>query len=440
MDFTQPLSLSPLRPVSNADFGLRLFQRVTAQVLTVTGVTAVLAIEGHPVVAQLTSADQAAALLSQRTAQFIVTKLTGQEMTLKFVRPDGSRAITAGPNPHGPELALRLLEQNNIPVNVNNLTLARSVLNQGMPLTPGLLNELLGALTAYGSWGETQASLAAALKAAGLPVTVQSLMLASRQAAQTGEALGQLISQLQAAGQNLPPDLLKRIHQNIQLLEELVLSADGDTARLAAQLKAAVNVLGQSPENALLEQAQNPENLSPGKNLLSLVKLQQALELAGKTDLAGAVEKFLGDLHHHQLLNARPGPGPGQEAWSEIGFRLGGERGASARLRVCRESRSNSVENDPTFTRLILQVDVSEDETVEVDLALADKQIRTQVTSPNSAWCHLAESELSSLEAALERLGYSLKEASIATGEPQPFEGLKLTPGGTPLTTVNIEV
>ena len=440
MDISGPLSISTSRPASNADLGLRPFQRVTAQVLAVTGTTAILAIEGHPVVAQLTSADQSTALLSQRTAQFIVTKLNGQEITLKFVRNDGSGVITAGPITHGPELAVRLLEQNNIPVNANNLTLARSVLNQQLPLTPGLLNEFLGALTAYGPWGEAQADLAAALKAAGLPVTAQSLMLASRQAAQTGEALGRLISQLQSAGQNLPPDLLKQIRQNIQMLEELVLSANGDTARLAAQLKNAVNIMGQSLENALLEQAQNLENLSAQKSLVALVRLGQSLEQAGETELGAAVEKFLGDLRYHQFLNARPESDPEQEAWLEIGFRLWEENGASARLRVSREARPNPGEIDPSFTHLVLQVDVSEDETVEVDLSLAGKQIRTQVTAPGLAWCHLAENELPSLEQALERLGYSMKEAKIGVGEPRPFEGLRVVTGGSPLMTVNIEV
>ena len=64
MSFPGPLAVSPIHAPANQDLGLRPFQRVTAQVLNVTGTTAILAIEGYPVVVQLTSADQATALLS----------------------------------------------------------------------------------------------------------------------------------------------------------------------------------------------------------------------------------------------------------------------------------------------------------------------------------------------------------------------------------------
>ncbi len=439
MDLPGPLSISSLRPASSSDLSLRPFQRVTAQILAVTGTTAVLALDGHPVVVQLTSAEQATALLSQRTAQFTVTKLTDQEITLKFLRHAQAQPSTATSNPRRPELAVRLLEQNNIPLNSNNLLLARSVLNQGLSLTPGLLAELLAELSGLGNWDQSQAELAAALKAAGLPVTSESLTVASRQAAQTGEALGKLISQLQTTGQNLPPDLLKLLRQNLQMLEQLVLNADGDIAKLAAQLQSAVEVLGQSLESALLEQAEKPETHSMEKSLLSLVRLGQSLEQAGETELAAAVEKFLGDLRHHQFLNAKPEPGPGREAWLEVGFRLGGERNGTARLRIRRESGSIPPEIDPAFTRLVLQVDLSESETVEVDLTLAGKQLRAQVTAPQAVWCQRAEIELLSLEQALQGLGYSLKETSIITAQPQPFERLKLSSGNAPLMTVNIE-
>jgi hypothetical protein len=440
MDISGPLSISPSRSASSPDLNLRPFQRVTAQVLAVNGTTAVLAIEGHAVVAQLSSADQAAVLHSQRSAQFIVSKLSGQEITLKFIRHDISIVTAPGLQSPGAELAVRLLEQNNIPVSAGNLALARAVLTQGLPPTPGLLQELLGALSNVGRWGESQANLAAALKAAGLPVSAGSLALAARQGAQTGEALGQLISQLQSAGQNLPPDLLKEIQRNVQMLEELILEVGGNTARLGAQLETTVGALGQSLEHSLLEGAQNPDGLATEKSLLSLASLGQSLRQAGETDLAEAVEKFLGDLRRQQFLNAKAEPEPGRETWLEIGFRLGGARGGRAAcLRICRDSRSNPGEIDPTFTRLVLQVDISQEETVEIDLALAGKGIRAQVTAPDPLWRQQAECELPSLEQALQELGYRLKEASVSIGKPQPFEGLKVLSGSLPLMTVNIE-
>ncbi|MCX6064920.1 MAG: hypothetical protein NT121_04095, partial [Chloroflexi bacterium] len=136
MTFPGPLSVSPLNAPTTPDLGLRPFQRVTAQVLTVNGPTAVLTIEGYPVVVQLTSADQATALFSQRTAQFIVTQLTDQVITLKFVKNEQSQPALTGTVFNGPELAVSLLQQNNIPMSVNNLMMARSILKQHLPVTP----------------------------------------------------------------------------------------------------------------------------------------------------------------------------------------------------------------------------------------------------------------------------------------------------------------
>lgn len=445
MTFPGPLSISPLQTPTSPDLGLRPFQRVTAQVLTVTATTAILAIEGYPVVVQLTSADQAAALLSQRTAQFIVTKLTDQVVTLKFVRNDQPQASLAGTISNGPELAVRLLEQNNIPATINNLMMARSVLKQQLPVTPGLLNELLGALSDYGVWGSAEAELVAAMKAAGLPVTAQSLALASRQAAQTGEALGQLIASLQTAGQNLPADLLKQIHENLQMLNALVLSWDESPSQLAEQLRAAIKMLGNSLESVLLEQSQNSETLSPEKSLVSLVRLQQVLEQAGKKELSQAIDKFLGDLRQQQFMNIKPNPTPGHEEWSEIGLMIqsaqqkADDEFSSARLRIAHESKSDPGEMNPAYTRLILQVDLDTGKTVEVDLSLTGKQIRTMVTAPDPLWCQQAQNELPSLEQALQELGFSLKETQIGVGNPRSFGGIPSASGNPTLMTVDIE-
>ena len=76
MNISGPRSVSGVTAPHGQELDLRPFQRVTAQVLSVTGITALLSIEGYPVVAQLASADQAATLLPQQTAHFIVTQRT----------------------------------------------------------------------------------------------------------------------------------------------------------------------------------------------------------------------------------------------------------------------------------------------------------------------------------------------------------------------------
>ncbi len=446
MSFPGPLQIAPINTVANQEVGLRTFQRVTAQVLSVTGTTAILSIEGHPVVAQLTSSDQAAALLSQRTAQFIVTQLTDQVVTLKFIKNDqGQAASSAVPN--GPELAARLLEQNNMPVTANNLMMARSILKQHLPVTAKLLNELSGALAEYGSWGEVDAELAAAMKAAGLPVTAQSLKLLSRRPAQTGEAVSSLLTLLSGlAEQDLPPELMNQLKLNLQNLNTLVIKGDGETPQLADQLRASIELLGRSLESFLLEQSQNPQTLFPEKSLVTLFRLQKMLEQFGQKETARAVGEFLADIRQNQFMNVKPDPVPGSGVWTEVGFMLqsaqqkADENFSSGRLRIAHEAKSDSDKINPAYTRLIIQVDLSPGQTVEVDLSLVGKQIRTSVMAPDPLWCDKAQGELPSLVEALHSLGYDLKDVQIGVGDPQPFGGITSSLQSDTLMTVNIEV
>lgn len=444
MNVSGSLPVSAVNTRQHQEIDLRLFQRVTAQVLSISGTTALLTIEGYPVVAQLASADQAATLLPQQTAQFIVTGRTSQKITLKVIHDDQHQVSLARPVLQGAELAIRLLEQQNIPVTSNHLIIARAMLKKHLPVTPRLLNELSETLTAYGSLGSREAGFAAGLKSAGLPLNAQSLELASRQAAQIGDSLARLIAKLtDMVGQDLPEELLSGVHTNLQLLNSLILKADGEPAQLAKQLKAAVEMLGKSLENIVLEQLQNSKALSEN-DLLSIVRLQQSLEQAGKNELADMIRDFLKDLQQNQFRNTKPEPIPGQGEWVEVGFALQGpqqkadEKFFSARLRIAREPSSSSGKINPAYTRLILQVDLSPEQTVEVDLSVMDKQIRTSVTSPNTLWCQQAQEELPTLEQALENLGFTLKDTQISLGDPPSFDRLGIS-GDSPLMTVDIE-
>lgn len=443
MNISGPLSIGAVNPHQH-DLDLRPFQRITAQVLSITGTTALLSIEGYPIVAQLGSAGQAAALLTQQTAQFIVTARTSQKLTLRMVGTDGPQANVTGLVRPGPEVAVRLLEGQNIPVTANHLTIVRAMLRKHLPVTPTLLNELSETLTAYGAWGSQEAELAAALKSAGLPVNAQSLALASRQAAQIGDSLARLIAKLSdMTGQDLPEELLKELDSNLQILNSIVLREGNDASELAEQLKRAAQILGTSLEYAVLERMQNPDAF-PEHNLLSLARLQQALEQAGQHELADAIKDFLKDLQQNQFLNAKPESIPGRGEWAEISFatqstqQRTGAPFSSARLRIARESGSSASQINPAYTRLVLQVDVQLGLTVEVDFSVVDRQIRTSVMAPDELWCQQAQEEFPTLEQALQDLGFTVKDTQIDVGQPRSFDRFE-TPGDSPLMTVDIE-
>ena len=136
MSFPGPISISPINNTIDQNIGLRISQRVTAQIVSVTGTTAILEVDGHPVVAQLTSTDQAATLASQPSAQFIVTQLTDRSITLKLIKNEQAQPVIVGIVANGPELAERMLESNNLPTTATNLTLTRALIKQQLPVTP----------------------------------------------------------------------------------------------------------------------------------------------------------------------------------------------------------------------------------------------------------------------------------------------------------------
>lgn len=447
MSFPAPLRVSNISPANVQGVELRAFQRVTAQILSVTGTTAVLSIEGHSIVAQLTSPDQAAALLTQHSAQFVVTQMGEETMTLKFIKNEPTPAPLTTSDLNQPDLAARLLTQNNMPLTTQNLIIARSMLKQHLPVTARLLNELYDTLSEYGTWGEAEADLAAAMKADGVPVTAQSLKLTARQAAATGAGVSQLMATLShLSKQNLPAELLKQINQNLQILDATILKGEENAAQLAQELKAAVDLMGRSLENILLAQSQNPDLPLPEKSLLSLAKLQQMLKQFGQQEGAQAVNHFLADSLQNQFLNIKPNQAPGRGAWSNAEFMIqratqkAGEKFSSARLRIARESKAEADRINPAYTRLIIQVDLESGEMVEVDLSLAGKQIKTSVIAPDTAWRDCAEREAPSLMAALEMLGFAPKDMKVDVGKPQPFDGVTKKAGSAPLMTVNIEV
>lgn len=437
MIFPGPISISPINNTNGQSFDLRVFQRITAQVLSVTGTTAVLEVEGHPVVAQLTSADQSALLSSQRTAQFVITQLGDNSVTLKLIKNE--QTFPAG-TAFGPDLAERFLENNNLPITTSNLVMTRALLRQHLPITPRTLKELQGALSEYGDWGEAEADLAAAIKSAGLPLTGQSLALSARRPAPTAQAFSQLMATLaQAAKQNLPEDLLEQLRSNLQFLNSLILDRGGDSSRMADQLKAWAEAFGRSLENILLSEIQNGAESISKNNLMELAKLQNLLEQFGKQETARSLKEFLTDIRREQLMNVRS-DSPSTTEWLEIGFALpkANKDFASARLRIARDGTAKAI--NPASTRLVLQVDLSPAETVEVDLSFAGKQIRSSVTSPNPSWCKQAQAELPSLTDALAELGYTLKDFQVDVQMPQSFNRLQSGTGSIDLMTVNIEV
>jgi len=438
-----PVSLSPAQ-----ELNLHPYQRVTAEILQVSKVQAVLSINGYPVVAKLSSPQQAAELLMQKSARFIVSQMDDETIVLKLLRPGQSPDLAESLFVPVKDLATRLLEQTGMQTNLSNLMMTRAVLNQRLPVTQGLLDEVSGVLSEFGVWGQNEADLAAAIKAAGLPLSAGSITLAGRSVVQLGESLAEIIHTLQnaASNPNLSEEVKQMVRGSLQTLQAIIPDWGSPVNQLAHSLQQYVQLFGRSVENILREGLQDKNSPGTDKSLLSLAHLQQALSKNGETDLSKNITRFLDDVRQNLLMNVKPDPVPGRGEWTVLGLMLKSPEAADekqnimARLRVSRQSNQKKGIN-PDYTHIIIQVDLSENAPMQVDLSLAGHQARATVTAPTPAASTRARDELPGLEEGLQKLGYLLKETQVDIGIPPAFESLAgPVSTKTPLTAVDLEV
>lgn len=421
MQISGPLPTNQPPPTDANQFGLRLNQRISAEVIQVSESKVILAWEGYPIVARLETSGQAVELMAHRWAQFVVTQLSDREVVL---RPVAVQQLKPAQPFAQRDLAQRVLEQSGLPVNAQTLPLTRAILSQGLAVTPELLHEILTVMRELRGWSEDDARLAAALKALGIPLTAESLMTLRKEQAPLNDtiaALARLLRQISARpGQ--PPAVLQEAQANLALLETLAVRWNLSPETLAERFQAAARLLGQPLESVLARQlaAQGESPDAPG--LTQLIRLAATLRAAGEPDLARLSERLIDNLRATQLLNIQPETVPGRGEWNEMAFVLkGGGEGQpeafyNARLLVARRSGPGGSKVDPQYTRLIVEVEVLPGETVQVDLSLVGRQIQANVKVTDPGLISPAKAELPGLEAGITGLGYHLTGAQVGVG------------------------
>ena len=264
---------------------LQVNQRIAAQVLQVAGDQVLLALEGVPIIARLTSSDQATTLAEQRIAHFLVKENLGTSIHLQLLPAGAEGPQEAAPKPLA-NLIPSLLTMAGLPTDEANTLIAEALLREGLPVTPELVNELRSALSQVQDWGQEQAQQAAVLKAEGQPVTPETLSLALAQS--NSPPLADMVSNLKAKLEQmtklpLTPKESEQLQKAIALLEQLQVNWDNADANLVENLRQAFTVLGQPIERelaklVLLQQLQANRD-SPDANLMA--NLRQALTALG---------------------------------------------------------------------------------------------------------------------------------------------------------------
>lgn len=439
---TQPLS--PFQRLDDAAFGLRLNQRLTAQVLQIATDHVVLAVDGVPVVARLTSPEQAAILAEQRTAQFIVRGFSEQALTLQLVDRAGNAAGTPPP----PNMLAELLRQVGLSTDEASMEIARALIDHGLPVTPELVNELTQALAAVKPWEAGDAQRAAALKAAGLPLSLGILTLTADAPGALVDAFARLQDLTRTLAATSLPSRLAALTQNaLQVLDGLVVDCSAPTPAIGEQLHATVQALGHSLERELAALAPGTAlaELPAQKGLLALAQLRGELAQAAPSPpqaeaLVGALDQFLDAARLLHFKNTPPELIPAAGHWLTMTLPLANPAGPVTHLHVAYRPDDGTDSIDPAHTRLVLQVALEDGQAVEVDLSVVERRIGAWVTTSDEGLRAQAEAELPELRAGLHRLGFALSSARCCVGRvappTRPAAPLPTTAG---LSQVNVE-
>ncbi len=250
MDLISAQAASLISRPEASTLTLQINQRFAAEVLNVADDQVTLVLEGTPFVARLTSVDQAAALQGQRFANFVVRENTGNVVQLQLLpRPGTTPETPVETGKAASTLIPNLLRMAGLPTSDTNSTIAQALIRQGLPVNAELVNELNSALANISGWGQFQANQAAMLKAAGLPLTPETLVLALAQNNVT--TLTEMINALkgklaQAIKEN--PQKAAQLQDILHLLDQMSLNWDTSDVQ---QLQQALAFLGRPIESEL---------------------------------------------------------------------------------------------------------------------------------------------------------------------------------------------
>jgi hypothetical protein len=446
MNITGPSVVGNVQKSDDAGLVLRLNQRVSAEVLNVSGENVTLAIQGVRVVGKLTSADQAASLVEQKVAQFLIKDLTNGIVTLQLVDKTAQSQQAEAVNPQ--DLTAVILQSKGLPVDKESLMLARVMLAKSIPLTAQNLEELRAALSGLGKWGETELNLAANLKTAGLPLTSGSLSLAMDASKNFTDELSALINQLKQLSSQ--PQFSNIVKPALDTLQGILLKWNQSASEMAENLPRLVDLLGSSMEHEIGELAKgNAESLP--KDLQSLLLLRNTLSSRGANQAVETLDRFMDSLRYIQLNNTHSETDPNGGQWARLEVPLNISQAADstkdlqnqlheAGLRIAYKKEASGRVIDPKFTRLVVQVDVADGETVEVDLSIVEKKIAASVTTTTALLKDLAQEEIPGLQDGLAAIGYALQTMRLKQGKvtKDEIESEKTT--GENFTVVNVRI
>lgn len=432
MNISGPAPIATVQRPDESTLALRLNQRFAAEVLQVTGDRAILSVEGVQIVARMTSMEQASQLIERRFAQFVVRDMSDSSVTIQLLSQGKSTGVLA--STQAPEFIPNLLKFAGLPVNQTTETIARALLSNNLPVTPQLVAEMHTLLMQEANWDQNTAQLAAALKAAGLPLTTGALSLAKSDFPALVQLVTSLQTKLEILQQSNIPLVNKELVKNtIDLLRQLVIGLQEKSEVIQSELQNVFKILGTPIEKELarfiIKGEHTPVLDATGKSLMTLAVLRRHLaNNPSQSGLVNEIDRFLEATRFMQFLNSSTTIEPNQESWLRMDIPLlianPNIKGQdiqkdlrSAHLRISYMPDDENKRIDPANTHFVVNVDLDENESIQINVSIADKRIGMEVLTSTDATRNLAEDELPGLKEGIETLGYIVQSVNCETAK-----------------------
>jgi hypothetical protein len=403
-------------PLTGQPVEFRVNQRVTADILKVSGDQVTMVVQGQQVIGKILEGDQALLLANQRSAQFIVKGMIDGVLQLQFVRPSFSGGLTL--QNQWTILAQNLLMANSLPVSEANLSIGRALLSVGLPITPDLVANMQKALSGIANWGQSEADVGATLLSNGLPISSGILGLALQKLPSLGEAIQQIQAQLAALTKSAKPEIGTLAEKALTLLQGLSINWQAPASDLMKQLAQAVSILGKSLESQINDLLQGSDTLPDDPAALGgtlvFAYLRRALAKDGQMALAGELDRFMDNLRQMHFLNAGQSSDPTNPPWllANLLVNAGIKDNPilhEAQLKVAYRADEEGNTIDPENNRIVLTIELEDGNYFEADLSMVERRIGAWMTVPDEGWKQLVEEELPEFQSRLEEMGYKMQ-------------------------------
>lgn len=404
-------------PLTSQPAEFRVNQRISAEILRVSGDQVTMVVHGQQVVGRVMGGDQALLLANQRHALFLVKGMVDGVLQLQLIRPNVAASTVAN---QWTILAQNLLLVNGLPLNAATLNIGRALLSAGLPITPELLANMQNALAGIANWGQAEADVAASLLSNGLPLSAGTLSLALQQLPSLTESLERLQTQLaQLLKTSLPAETRALAERVMVSLQSASVNWSLSPAEIMTQLSRAVSVLGKSLESQLMqflqESGELPDDADAASGMLAFALLRRELAKTGNTDLVRELDRFMDNLRQMQLLNSARNTDPTNPPWLMMHLLLNAGslkdltdmQNALLKIAYRADEEGNSIDADNN--RIVLSINLEDGSVIQVDLSMVEKRVGAWMTVPDEEWQRLVEEELPDFEQRLEQLGYHMQ-------------------------------